>query len=90
MKALMLQNHVRVANISESMFPAEEESPSLNKSQNAVLDFQVASGLLLPRKQNKEVTLVPPDWQLDNGKNNMLHKGYILCGSFFPLSSEEG
>lgn len=70
----MLQNHIRVADISESVFPAEEESPGLNKSQNAVFDFQVASSLLPPRSDSKtkrkRVTLVPPD-NLANGINRV-------------------
>lgn len=41
----MLQNHVGVAYISESMFAAEEQAPGLDKCQDFVLDLKVATSL---------------------------------------------
>lgn len=41
----MLQNHVGVAHVSETMFTTEEQTPGLDECQDFVLDLKVASSL---------------------------------------------
>lgn len=50
----MLQNHVGVAHISESMFAAEEQTPGLDECQDFVLDLKVASSLPCDKDHNRQ------------------------------------
>lgn len=63
----MLQNHVGVAHVAESMFATEEQSPGLNECQDSVLDLKVASSLQRVTKnsqhQNAQELLRIQDWR---------------------------
>lgn len=50
----MLQNHVGVAHVSESMFAAEEQTPGLDECQDFVLDLKVASSLPCDKDCNRQ------------------------------------